>query len=992
MPSFAVYSGTYRDIAAAFARELTTFLSGRSRSGGLDPAYRADVLVPSRGTAESLVDQILRQQPEGFSGIAIRTIDELARSILNAAGEFPRIPSDLEQQVVMSHACSEKRLFGDVEGAASALARSYRDVRDSAISIDELARSVRKRADRAAAMAIDIWRRYEQGIEQIGGIDPADVLERAGAIVRQATQAVPPQTLFGFYDLTGAQQRFVDVLASAGLLRAVYVPVPTTGGTACPPYSFAGRLLSHLSASSAEGEPVAVSAVSEAREVETGLTAATTRADELRQIGAAVRRLLAGGTPAADIGIVTRSVVDEERILFRFIAADAGFSFSGANARDIRAHRIGRGVITLLRLRERRFRRSDVIDLLEAGVRTAELGVALKAREISTIDRVTRRHRIAGGTAEQVRSSRRGRREPSAEDREALGHYVAVVEALERATTEFDSAREGHFWRGALPRLADLFHLRTEEDLQIIAAIEEVAEGFARVGPLRKRWSADDLARALEGASTPGAATDLPEVWFGDVMRLRGRSFRNLFVFGVEERRVPQRRAPDAILPDDLRRHAGVREIGDGREEEQLLFALLGDAAAETIQYSCALVDTRGSEQRPSRLLRALALQIDPAAEDEIAHDFGGYLRQRRAQEEQTVPLEAGRRLAAQLLLVRSAGQRTHYDGYLTRTPELTSALREKMLTIAPTHLEEYGECPQRFFFSRILGAREIEDPEDAAELQVNDRGILWHEVLEEFYQTVSEEEIAGATSTLTPPLETRLHSILDRMYDELDVRQPPLNRAIRGIERRAAKRILSEFVTSDLGDLQRSGFRPWKFEYRFGRWQDGTGTDSDTLALDVAGYRLELHGVIDRIDRQVWQRKYRVVDYKSGKARRFQKIAEKIDAGQALQLALYTLAVAEMLELEDHQVSGVIRPLVGGGVEEHFAFELAARRTALESALEMFLQSISDGVFPAFVAADAKNCRYCAVNHSCRTRYAPNERYALATYESVLEMLRSPS
>ena len=59
----------------------------------------------------------------------------------------------------------------------------------------------------------------------------------------------------------------------------------------------------------------------------------------------------------------------------------------------LRAHRIGRGVVTLLRLRERTFPRGDVFELLRDGLRT-ERGI-----DVDRSDLETRRARIAGGTS-----------------------------------------------------------------------------------------------------------------------------------------------------------------------------------------------------------------------------------------------------------------------------------------------------------------------------------------------------------------------------------------------------------------------------------------------------------------------------------------------------------------------------------------------------------------------------------------------------------------
>jgi len=94
-----------------------------------------------------------------------------------------------------------------------------------------------------------------------------------------------------------------------------------------------------------------------------------------------------------------------------------------------------------------------------------------------------------------------------------------------------------------------------------------------------------------------------PRIWAGDVMRFRGRSFTHLFVVRMQDDVFPQRRTEDPLLPDPDRRLLHLREIGDGREEEQLLFSLLGDASPN-VYFSFATGDGFGKVLRPSRYLR----------------------------------------------------------------------------------------------------------------------------------------------------------------------------------------------------------------------------------------------------------------------------------------------------------------------------------------------------------------------------------------------------
>ena len=78
----------------------------------------------------------------------------------------------------------------------------------------------------------------------------------------------------------------------------------------------------------------------------------------------------------------------------------------------------------------------------------------------------------------------------------------------------------------------------------------------------------------------------------------------------------------------------------------------------------------------------------------------------------------------------------------------------------------------------------------------------------------------------------------------------------------------------------------------------------------------------------------------------------------------------------------GAIKPLVTSDTNAtRFAFELADKEAALRETLNLFVSSIIDGIFPAFPAdddADFNACKYCPVNHSCRTKHDAEEKYAV--------------
>ena len=862
-PSFP-HIAPYRDIAAAVAKRLL-----ESRNGDPLAPWPEEVIVPTRGMADAITAELLKVMPSGVAGLRLQFLHELAARLVNAAGEFPRVATEAERRLAMRTAV---RAIPELEGrgVASMLERSYRDVRDSGLTLAEFARNPRGRT----RLIVRAWTEYEQLIAQLNAIDPADLLALAGK------HTAPPQIVAGFYDMTWAQKRFVDALR---VVQASGLP-PSPGGRP------------------------------EAR-----TTRFDTRLEELRSVCASVAELLARGV--TDVGIVARSLEPYDIRLINRFASEFGFTTTLADETPLAAHRIGRGAITLLRLRERGFPRADVLELVRDGLYTrTRIGV-------DRADAETRRARIAGGTSAELRVMRS--RSPVIDD------YIALVAELEELTAS------------PTADLGSLFRVETEADLAAAEKLDDIAALFRRASVWNRGLDAAAIIDAIEHESITRASTG---VWVGDVMRFRGRTFSHLFVVRMQDDVFPQRRTEDPLVPDADRRLLGVREIGDGREEEALLFQLLLDNTTEEVRFSYASGDGFGKVLRPSRYLRGLECGSKAAALKAAAS-----------------PPHSKRQLQ---LLVRS-GTSSIFDGYV---PSIGEQVRAKLESVSPTQLEDFGECPQKFLLKHILGVEDLDHPERELQINHRDKGTLDHRVLERFYR--------GAWSL------PRLEALVDEVFDEHEAEVPPFNKTVRAIERRATKRILREFVTTDLAELKANGLVPQYFEYRFGRPSKRRPGEPDAppFELEIGDVVLRVEGTIDRID--VGDARFRIVDYKSGKALRHVGLDQKIDRGVRLQLALYAMAVARFFNVDAVEVDGTIKPLVTGDGSK-FAFALEEKREGLLSTLALFTRAILDCSFPAFVSRDGDfdSCKYCPVNHSCRTRHDFDERRAVQQHRDPRTM-----
>ncbi|HEX3577893.1 MAG TPA: hypothetical protein VHY33_04945, partial [Thermoanaerobaculia bacterium] len=573
----------YRDIAAEVAERLIA-------GGGIE------VLVASGGVANAIATELLRRKPSGFAGLRIETIETFAARVVNAAGEFPRVAKDAERRLAMRTAVrSIDDPMMESRGIAAMIDRSWRDVRDGGLTLAEFesrARNARLRNAARTKLLVRAWREYERLIAEVGAIDPADLLRRAAAIIESGRVLIAPQLVAGFYDMTGAQRRVVEAVRAIEKLEAVYIPAAE--GEA---YRFAEPFVGSF------GEEANQPAT---KQTKWDVAQYDTRTVELRETCRAAGELLKSGIDARDVGIVARTLDPYDIALLNRFAAAEGFTISTSEETPLVAHRLGRAIATLLRLRENGFPRGDVIELLRGGF------ISKRAFNIDEIDMATRRYGIAGGTSEELKSISRNA---------AVDAYVALLKEIEPLAPEatLSAIESADFLTNTLNRFA----IETDLDLAAAEAIDAIAATFRRTNPWNVRFDAATIIDALQNETLATPHAPLPEIFVSDVMRFRGRSFAHLFAVRMQDDVFPQRRLDDPLLPDYDRQRLDVREIGDGRDEERMLFQLLLDGA-ETVHFSFAGGDGFGKTLRPSPLLKSFVIAQQPERKTELLKNFGG--------------------------------------------------------------------------------------------------------------------------------------------------------------------------------------------------------------------------------------------------------------------------------------------------------------------------------------------------------------------------------
>ncbi|MBI4358136.1 MAG: PD-(D/E)XK nuclease family protein, partial [Candidatus Omnitrophica bacterium] len=191
------------------------------------------------------------------------------------------------------------------------------------------------------------------------------------------------------------------------------------------------------------------------------------------------------------------------------------------------------------------------------------------------------------------------------------------------------------------------------------------------------------------------------------------------------------------------------------------------------------------------------------------------------------------------------------------------------------TFLEEYAECPYRFFSNRVL---QLES--QAEGIDIKRRGVILHDVLEDFFRWIEDRKKKVSFDEAVEHATRRFHELWqeepltgDRYY-KLE------------LERKRMQEMIVQIIKMELVEKKPpiAGLRPRYFEYEF-----------RDLVLEGKRRQMNFRGKIDRIDVDPHERFALVIDYKTGKPFKL----DSLENGTSLQLPIYLIAVRKKLGLK---------------------------------------------------------------------------------------------
>ncbi len=1019
---FRLVTGPAPALESAFLSQLASIRSE-------DPFCPIDVVVGGV-LQRPYLQRLIAENSAGMLNIRFSTLGELGirlgeRTLIDA-GRRP-LPAMAARGYAAEIARGTAGYFGPVAhtpGFAEATRRLVRELRQEDVSLETLERLAPAIAESEvkAAGLVDLYRRYLDG--RADRYDGDDALAAADPAAFDGAELL----VYGLWRVGEHGHNLIERLA--GRVPVTFF-LPTVGGDPDAAHLELREWLAARGATDVAADPVAAPTAlghlqatlfAPATAIEPdGTVQLVSAPDPLSEVREAARTCLdwaREGILFREIAISYRDAATYRPIV-EAVFTEAGIPVYLDDGPSIAERPIGRRILALIDLIDSPLRRRDVLAFLTDGWLPKETREQYGGVSVSRWESATRRAGIAEGLDQwRLRLTALIDREREAAERDGapkwLAERVTEAESLLRFIEDFARLLGEHPTRGTWVECLATFRRLVEDVVQdpeqVLGHLDQLAQLDELTGPVDYARFLDTVRaeiQALKAGDLDGGnqgALGLRGVSVLDVNALRHLRFRAVAVLGLTERSFPPPPRQDPLLLDgerDALNTAGALTLplrARGPDQEPLQFALATSAARERLFLSTRRAAEAGARaQLPSSFFREAAStlvgrRLDASELGTLDPRFYRSLRAGRIgaddpdraltlEERDTSLLEHNQALGTAVLhalapaSIRADEHRrarwadrslTRFDG-IFEDPDAIAALDgwlDATAPLSPSVLETYAICPYRFFLERLLRVKPLEEPETIIELDALTRGSVIHEVLETFLSGHTPDNLR----TVAPAtLQASLREIADRALAEVEAA------GLGGVPITWARQ-----RTEIVDDLARwldkeiaspGSFPEREFEVAFGgTWagKDESPLSTDEpLELEVGGRAVRLRGRIDRIE---WEPggTFRIIDYKTGKNR----LKGVFDGGRALQLALYLLAAAQLIELDVTTGTASYEfPTRRGDFGSHTlaGVDLDAQRGDLDAVLGRIVGGITAGDFHH--EPGNNSCRFCDFQTVCDVR-----------------------
>ncbi len=878
--------------------------------GGYSAAPDALLVVPTATDAEHYARELAT---EGALLGSVLTFAGLAREIGARVGSQPARLSDIGCRRAMRRVLAEVELrslggSASTPGFVRAATELIFELERSLITPQRFAQALgtwagEDEALRGYARELGrLYRAYAEELDRVGRVDGYGFAWRALDALRTRPAAWGQTSVFfyGFDDLVRLERDAVETLARVVgcevTVSLTYEPGRAALGARAPVVeelrSFADRVrelsplqehylpgsraaLHHLERFLYEPDPPRIDPGDAVRLLEAG--------GELAQaelVAAAVLAQLRAGVPAHEIVVVCRSLAAAAPALAGALER-YGLTTTSHRVLPFTHTAIGRTLRSLARCafaEQTEAGADELIDLLRwpdwlvRTERADELEAEIRRAGLRTAEQALER---AGRVGDELRSLR------EADD--------LAAELVSRGRRLLATPREGE--------AAVLSH-GEELDARALAALHRAVDELQSMG---ERLRVAELLELLEELEVGvGGGWQEEAILLAEPLEIRARRFRVVIVCGLDEGEFPAPGRPEPFLSDEYRRElamaSGLRlpEREDSLSRERYLFYACVSRASEQVVLGYRSSDEEGNLVLPSPFLADVAALFTAdwpeRRERRLLADVVWDPARAPTEEERARAWAAG-----------GSGQGGSPEPLQRTLREVTLELVRHREVVSAGALESFCDCPVKWLVERQLEPAPLSPGSDPVE-----RGTFMHSAL--------EEVIGRLSAPLTEETLPDALRILDDVVAELPVAVAPgRGEAVRTALVQGYVADLRRYLAEEAGDG--CDWTPTGLEVRFGFDEEGS---LPAVRLGVGEERVELRGMIDRVDVDPGGTRAVVRDYKSG-ARRPEQAAARWSSDRRLQVPLYMIAVRELLGLDP--VAGFYQPLTGRDLRPRGAF-----------------------------------------------------------------------
>lgn len=303
------------------------------------------------------------------------------------------------------------------------------------------------------------------------------------------------------------------------------------------------------------------------------------------------------------------------------------------------------------------------------------------------------------------------------------------------------------------------------------------------------------------------------------------------------------------------------------------------------------------------------------------------------------------------------------------KKPEFEELLA-KDLVFSGTDLEVLGQCSRKLYFKNRLCIRDQEVIEMDIDrwLDPLTKGNLVHEVLNQYFdldkEGQNEESLTNIVEKLIEEKEKEIPYILEEVY-------------------RREKEEIREFSLKVIERERKTSLQVFINELSFGRGKENRifGRIQPQL-VTIGDLKLKIYGAIDRVDVDMKEKKFKIIDYKTGSLKNFDKRLRKTQGrgknkivdysqGQKFQFFIYKKAFENIIktreELKDYKIESFSYEFEDDSIElvleEDFLNIIEER---IKSLLEINILESDKRII--YDEDDELTCKYCPYKNICKT------------------------